>query len=286
MDRLETRELAYFVAVAEELHFGRAADRLGIAQPPLSRAIRQLEHRLGVGLLNRTSRRITLTPAGEVLLREARRVLDAVSSAAQLTQRAGRVDPRLVVVMKPGGDGGLMPEILARYEAEPDAVPVEMLICGIGEQEGLLRAGNADVGFLHRPYDTDPVGFDSVDLLVERPVVVLPKGHRLADRTSVCQADLVGEPHPAWPGQGPDGDCGDFRDGSQLMQLIALGRAVAVLPESVRYNLRQDLTSVPVTDAEPTTLVLAWPEANRSRSLAAFVRTATTVAETAAYELR
>jgi DNA-binding transcriptional LysR family regulator len=215
-----------------------------------------------------------------------------VSSAAQLTQRAGRVDPRLVVVMKPGGDGGLMSEILARYEAEPDAVPVEMLVCGIGEQEGLLRAGNADVGFLHRPYDTDPVGFDSVDLLVERPVVVLPKGHRLADRTSVCQADLVGEPHPAWPrasgaggirpGSGPDGDCGDFRDGSQLMQLIALGRAVAVLPESVRSNLRQDLTSVPVTDAEPTTLVLAWPEANRSRSLAAFVRTATTVGEKAA----
>jgi len=262
---LETRELAYFVAVAEELHFGRAADRLGIAQPPLSRAIRQLEHRLRVGLLDRTSRRITLTPAGEVLLREARRVLDAVSSAAQLTQRAGRVDPRLVVVMKPGGDGGLMSEILARYEAEPDAVPVEMLVCGIGEQE---------------------------DLLVERPVVVLPKGHRLADRTSVCQADLVGEPHPAWPrasgatgirpGSGPDGDCGDFRDGSQLMQLIALGRAVAVLPESVRSNLRQDLTSVPVTDAEPTTLVLAWPEANRSRSLAAFVRTATTVGEKAA----
>ena len=285
MDRLETRELAYFVAVAEELHFGRAAGRLGIAQPPLSRAIRQLERRLGVDLLARTSRRITLTPAGEVLLREARRVLDAVSSAAQLTQRAGRVDPRLVVVMKPGGDGGLMPEILARYEAEPDAVPVEMLVCGIGEQEGLLRAGNADVGFLHRPYDSDPAGFDSVDLLVERQVVVLPKGHRLADRTSVCRADLAGEPHPAWPSPS-DGECGDFRDGSQLMQLIALGRAVAVLPESVRSNLRQDLTYVPVTDAVPTTLVLAWPEANRSRSLAAFVRTATTVAEKAAYEFR
>ena len=68
--------------------------------------------------------------------------------------------------------------------------------------------------------------------------------------------------------------------------LLLADRAVAVLPESVRYNLRQDLTSVPVTDAEPTTLVLAWPEANRSRSLAAFVRTATTVAERAAYELR
>src|SRR5215212_6509007 len=97
---METRELHYFVAVAEELHFGRAAKRLGIAQPPLSRAIRQLERRLGVTLLDRTSRRISLTPAGEVLRDEAHRVLDAVSSATQRTQRAGRADPRLIAVMK------------------------------------------------------------------------------------------------------------------------------------------------------------------------------------------
>jgi len=224
-----------------------------------------------------------------VLRDEARRVLDAVSTATLRTRRAGRADPRLIAVMKPGGDGGLMAEILSRYEKEPEALPVEMLVCGIGEQEGLLRAGRADVGFLHRPHDSDPAGFDSVDLLVERQIAVLPMGHRLAARPSVRLADLAGEPHPNWPGRdggSGSGDCGDFHDGSQLMQLIALGRAVAVLPESVRSNLRQDLASVPVLDAEPTTLVLAWPEANRSRALAAFVRTATDVAEKAAYELR
>ncbi len=73
MDRLETRELSYFVAVAEELHFGRAAARLGIAQPPLSRAIQQLGRRLGVVLLERDSRRVALTPAGQVLLHEGRK---------------------------------------------------------------------------------------------------------------------------------------------------------------------------------------------------------------------
>src|SRR5690349_11195619 len=107
MDRLETRDLRYFVAVAEELHFGRAADRLGIAQPPLSRAIRQIERRVGVPLLTRTSRHVALTPAGEVLLHEARKALDAVLAAGVRARRAGAAERRLVLVMKPGGDAGL-----------------------------------------------------------------------------------------------------------------------------------------------------------------------------------
>src|SRR4051794_2672950 len=97
MDRLETRELAYFLAVADELHFGRAAARLGIAQPALSKTIQRLERRLGVNLFDRAKRTVTLTEAGQVLSHEARTVLDAISAAAARTQRAGAADPHLVL---------------------------------------------------------------------------------------------------------------------------------------------------------------------------------------------
>jgi DNA-binding transcriptional LysR family regulator len=148
MEQVETRELRYFVALAEELHFGRAAQRLGIAQPPLSRAIRQLERRLGVTLVERTSRAVRLTSAGEVLLREGRAALDAVAAATRRAQRAGRAGAHLVLAMKPGGDGGLLPYVLAEYESLPGSIPVE-IVFSVGERAAMLRDGRADVGLLH-----------------------------------------------------------------------------------------------------------------------------------------
>ena len=115
---MEVRELRYFIAVAEELHFSRAAERLGIAQPPLSRAIKQVERRLGVTLLVRSSRAVRLTPAGETLLREGRTALAAMTRAARHAQRAAQPEPRLILAMKPGGDGGLLPDLLTAYEAQ------------------------------------------------------------------------------------------------------------------------------------------------------------------------
>jgi LysR family transcriptional regulator, benzoate and cis,cis-muconate-responsive activator of ben and cat genes len=281
MDRLETRELAYFVAVAEELSFSRAATRLGISQPPLSRTIQQLERRLGVSLLRRTSRRVSLTPAGEVLLAEGRRVLTALRAATHRTQRAGQPEPELVLVMKPGGDAGLLPTILANFADDPHAVAVRLLVCAINEQERMLRDGTADVALLHLPWD-DPTGFAYEELLVQSQVLVVPAGHRLSRRRTVRLADLAGEPLPRWPGF-PDQDATgpEIRDSGQLLELIGLGRAVAVLPESVRDRLRPGLVAVPVLDAAPSTVALAWPEDSRGKALAAFVRVATETARTA-----
>jgi DNA-binding transcriptional LysR family regulator len=277
---METRELRYFVAVAEELHFGRAAERLGIAQPPLSRAIRQLERRLGASLLDRTSRSVALTEAGRVLLREGRAALDAVDAAGRRTRRAALAGSGLVLVTKAGASGELLAKLLDAYAAEPGAVAVEVLLCGPAQQEGLLRDGRADVGLLHRPFDST-AGFDTEELCTEGQVAVLPAGHPLTGRSELRMSDvgaLSGLPMPRWPGPDgsyPDGPGPEVHDQAQLYQLVSLGRTAAVLPESCRTHLRNDLVAVPVPDAPRVTTVIAWPPQSRSPALAGLVRTAT-----------
>ncbi|MCO5999539.1 LysR family transcriptional regulator [Actinoallomurus rhizosphaericola] len=280
---METRELRYFIAVAEELHFGRAAERLGIAQPPLSRAIQRLERRLGAKLLERTSRAVTLTEAGSVLLREGRAALDAVDAADRRTRRAalaatGR--PGLVLVTKAGATTELLSKLLDAYAAEPGAVAVDVILCGPGEQERVLRDGRADVALLHLPFDSI-AGFDAEELRTETQVVVLPAGHALTERAHLRMADvtaLPGLPMPRWPrldGTYPDGPGPEVRDHAQLLQLITLGRAMAVLPESARVHLGEGLAAVPVLDAPAVTTVIAWPPHSRSLALAGLIRAAT-----------
>lgn len=279
---METRELRYFIAVAEELHFGRAAQRLAIAQPPLSRAIRQLERRLGAVLLDRTSRSVTLTEAGAVLLAEGRAALEAVDAAERRTRRAashtGR--PGLVLVTKASASSELLAKLLDAYAAEPGAVPVEVILCGPAEQGRLLREGRADVALLHPPFDST-AGFDTEELSTESQVVILPAGHPLTVRSHLHLADITdlpGLPLPRWPGPDgtyPPGPGPQVRDHAQLLQLVALGRACAVSPESCRSHLHSDLAAVPVLDAPKVTTVIAWPPHSRSRAVADLVVTAT-----------
>ncbi|MFE5658769.1 LysR family transcriptional regulator [Streptomyces sp. NPDC056517] len=280
---METRELRYFVAVAEELHFGRAAQRLGIAQPPLSRAIQQLERRLGAVLLDRTSRTVALTEAGSVLLAEGRAALDAVDTAERRTRRAALSatgGPGLVLVTKASASRELLAKLLETYAAEPGAVPVDVILCGPAEQERLLREGRADVALLHRPFDS-AAGFHTEELGTEGQVVVLPAGHPLTARAHVRMADIAdlpGLPLPRWPdadGSYPPGPGPRVRDHAQLLQLVALGRACAVSPESCRAQLHGDLAAVPVLDAPKVTTVIAWPPHSRSMAVADLVRTAT-----------
>lgn len=279
MRDLETRELRYFVAVAEELHFGRAAVRLGIAQPPLSRAIRQLEQRLGVLLLDRDRRGVALTDAGKVLLHEAGVALDAVAAAGRRTRRAGDSKRPLVLVTKAGASHALLRRLLEAIASEPGAVPVEVLLCEVGEQAGLLRDGRADVALMHRPFD-DLAGFDTEDLLVEGQVALLPAGHPLAahDRLTLAEvSDVPGLPIARWPrldGSYPEGPGPEVRTQSKLAQLVALGRTLLVIPASSRAWQWPDHVAVPVVDAPDVTTVIAWPQNSRSPEVASLVRSA------------
>jgi DNA-binding transcriptional LysR family regulator len=279
MDVLETRELRYFVTVAEELHFGRAADRLGMAQPPLSRTIQQLERRLGVTLLERNRRGVALTGAGEVLLTEARAVLDAATAAARRTRRAAAPRGHLVLAVKAAGSHDLLQKLLDAYAAEPGAADIEVLPCGICEQEELLRDGRADVALMHAPFNS-LAGFDSAELMTEGQVAILPAGHPLAARRSLTMAeagDIPGLPMARWPRHGvyQPGPGPEVHDQTQLAQLIALGRAVAVFHDSARAWLWAEHAAVPLSDAPPVVTHIAWSAHSRSRALAGLVRAAT-----------
>ncbi|MFF0727834.1 LysR family transcriptional regulator [Streptomyces sp. NPDC004134] len=282
MDTLETRELRYFVAVAEELHFGRAAGRLGIAQPPLSRAVQQLERRLGVRLLERDRRGVALTAAGETLLHEGRAALAATTAAARRTRRAGGADgpgaspDRLVLAVKAAASHELLHKLLDAYAAEPGAADVEVLPSGTCEQGEMLRDGRADVALMHAPFNS-LAGFDSEELTSEGQIAILPAAHPLAARTALTLADIAdvpGLPLARWtrdaPGPGPE-----IHDQTQLAQLIALGRTAAVFPDSARAWLWAEHTAVPLTDAPPVVTHIAWPAHSRSLALALLVRTAT-----------
>ena len=287
MNDLETRELRYFVAVAEELHFGRAAARLGIAQPPLSRAIRQLERRLGVQLLDRNRRGVALTVAGDVLLRGANAALNAVEAAQRDTRRAGNPGRSLVLVTKAGASHDLLRRLLDTCARDPGVAPVEVLLCEVGEQAQLLRDGRADVALMHHPYD-DLAGFDTEDLCVEGQVAILPAEHSLAARDHLTLADVhnvPGLPIARWPrldGTYPDGPGPEVRTQSKLAQLVALGKALLVIPASSRAWQWPEHVAVPVIDAPNVTTVLAWPSSSHClTAVTTLVQSAATIRSTA-----
>jgi DNA-binding transcriptional LysR family regulator len=301
MNELETRQLRYFVAVAEELHFGRAARRLGMAQPPLTRAIRDLERQLGVQLFTRTTRQVTLTAAGELLLGDARVALDAVSAAARRARHAGEPRPTLRLALKADVDGGLLPQILAAYAQQEAALPVSMVLGRFGEQAQAVRDGRADAALLLSPFDGR--GLDSEPLLTEPFLLAIAADDPLAARTSLRLGDLAGWRLPGGSpaDQGPvpgshgvnsagtrhDGPAGeahsagteqDAPDLPQIFRLVELGSIVCYFPASLtRRYPRPEVAYRPVEDLAPATLSLAWPQESRSTALAAFVRTATEI---------
>ncbi|WP_327406725.1 LysR family transcriptional regulator [Streptomyces sp. NBC_01288] len=258
MDRLETRELAYFVAVAEELHFGRAAERLGMAQPPLSRAIGRLERRMGVRLLERTSRRVALTDAGAVFLDESRRLLDSLDAAVRRAQRV-RQPGRLVMAVRPGTASGLIADLVRSAEVGSHDVVFAH------DRPAALRDGRADVALLCLGTD-DLTGLRTAHLTEETAFALVPRDHPLAGRTTVTVAELRQDAtfDPECPPLGLD----------EILDRVVLGRLVTVVGSGAAERVPAEVTAVPVSDLPPTRLALAWPEETSRPAITAFVRSA------------
>jgi DNA-binding transcriptional LysR family regulator len=273
---VELRHLRYFVAVAEERHFGRAAERLHIAQPPLSQQIRRLEAELGVTLLHRTTRSVELAPAGEVLLGRAREILSAVDSATEDTRRAARGEfGRLAVGFTGSATYELLPKLAAALR---DALPGVVLDLR-GElltpaQVTRLLDGTLDLGLLRPPVRERAL---AVEVLRREPlVVVLPQAHPLAAADAVPLEELAGEPFVVYPSHfrsvvhdAVEETCAahgflprvalEVSETSTLVSFVAAGLGVSLVPESVRHMTVDGAVYRPLAgEAAAVELAVAW----------------------------
>jgi DNA-binding transcriptional LysR family regulator len=267
---LDLRKLRYFVAVAEELHFGRAAQRLYIAQPVLSRQIRKLEQEVGAELLVRSSRDVALTPAGARVLDEARSLLAAADAAQRRVGDIARGEASLTIGFFVGDD------FRAAREAFSDKHPgvaIELLRIYWYDQTEVLLDGRADVAFVHLPIDDQ--GLDLLHVRSEPRVAVLPIDHPAADKPELLIAELADDPvivqrgaSPGWESfhnvdPRPDGRhprAGPAVDNvEEKLQHVAAGRAISFLPASVATAVvHPGIAYVPVNDIPPIEICLAW----------------------------
>jgi DNA-binding transcriptional LysR family regulator len=189
---LELRHLRYFVAVAEELHFGHAATRLHISQPPLSHQIQDLERELGVALFLRSRRSVTLTEAGRLFLEEARHVLGDAQHAMDTAKKAARGEiGRLSVGFGPTPENGLLNAVLSLFLARHPDVQLELHNLYTQEQVEGLAHRRIDVGFPLLPISNRALAVERIG--VEPVRVVLPVRHPLASQTRIALADLRAE---------------------------------------------------------------------------------------------
>jgi DNA-binding transcriptional LysR family regulator len=283
---MELRHLRYFAAVAEERHFGRAARRLHMAQPPLSRQIQALEAELGFELFERTRRRVELTAAGDVLLERARRVFEELDRAVGDARRASEGESGRVLIgyVSSLAYAGIAPFLRDFRRRWPD---VELGLRELPPQTQIesLKDGRIDVGFLRAPVD-DP-GLSRRVVRRERLMIALPGGHPLARHKRLELASLAHEPFVLFPRpRGPaffdhlialcraagfSPRIAQEAPQLDLVSLVAAGFGVAILPESLRVLGRRQVALRPIVGDPMTELLAVWRTSDRSPAVARFL---------------
>jgi DNA-binding transcriptional LysR family regulator len=285
---MELRQLRYFVAVAEELHFRRAAARLHVSQPPLSQQIAALERELGTTLLARTRRRVELTPAGEAFLRDARSLLASLDAA---TGRVRAIDAGQIGVLRINFVGSallsIVPAAVQRFRRSRPGVEIELHERPTTEQLRALASGIADVGLVRPPIEVEPWLRAEV-VLRERTVAAIPAGHALAALTRIPLRRLAAEPLVLFPrDQAPGyhdlliGRMAATGTSPQIVQyapemltiigLVAAGIGVSPVPASVAHLALDGVTYRPLTGAPATELVALTRAEGQSPLVRAFV---------------
>ncbi len=285
---VQIRHFESFIAVAEERHFGRAAARIRVAQPHLSREIRRLETELGVDLVDRTSRPIRLTPAGAGFLEEARLALQQIDRAVACARRAGSTEHGHVSVgALPWAYNAYLPSLLRRLRDRLPGVDLRLSAQDANEQMDGLRQERLDVGLVaveawlaeERTLTVEP-------LLAEPWVAVLAQDHPLTERGTLTLRDLVGEPFVS-PHGALEKETALFA-GSGLSRviaqvvpifhaqfsLIAAGAGIGIQLASFRQFACPGLSFVPIEDAPPVELALVWRSDDERELLRIFLDSA------------
>ncbi|QOV36022.1 LysR family transcriptional regulator [Streptomyces ferrugineus] len=285
------QQLQLFLILAEELHFGRAAKRAFMAQPTFSRHITALEERLGVGLINRTTRRVALSAAGEALVARARSVVDAAEelrreAGTRANAAAGRIvigSLEAITSMDP------IPAVLDELRGTRPELDVEVLRLGFDAATAILR-GEVDAAFVFLPV---PAGIRTLPLAKGPRCAVMADGNPLAGRGPLTLADLADEPRIGWSEQVPEvfrrfwsadpqPDGGTVRysphaivDYESALPLIAMGEGIQLPPDTTRRLYpRPGVSYVDVTGLEPWTAALAWLPSRRDEPCVAALRRA------------
>jgi LysR family transcriptional regulator, benzoate and cis,cis-muconate-responsive activator of ben and cat genes len=287
---MELRHLKYFRAVAEELHFGRAAERVHVVQPYLSRQIAALETELGAQLFARTTRGVTLTPAGEALLERVDGILTAVDEAVEVTSITslgglGRIEIGYVAAAM----WGVLPSILESHRARcPDVAFHLHELHAAGEDPAPLLDGSLDIAFIRPVATFRALQFRTV--WREEFVVVLPEDHRLASSAEVDLSDLADERfiqlsrrrspqgsdvfETACRAAGFSPIIFDEGDSANVLRLVGLGFGVSVVPASIQNCVFPGAVFKPLTaPMPPLEIVAAFRKSDQSRNLRDFLET-------------
>lgn len=285
---MDLRRLRYFVAVAEELHFGRAARRLNISQPPLSVQMRTLEREIGAPLLVRTQRRVELTETGRVLLDEARRLLGQAEAAVIHARRAaeGTVG-RLTIGFVSTVDYSILPPLVRRFRHKHPGIALKLVELTGDRQQTLLHSGELDLGLSILP--SPAAGLTRRPVLREPLIAAVPANHALAGRRRAALRSLAAEPFIQFPRELAPGlydlaiaACQKAGFTPHLAQeaiqmqtilgLVAAGLGVAVVPQCMSKLQRPDVRylALDARGFEVETVAL-WHSENRAPALAALI---------------